>query len=286
MTVLTRGEPGERGGVRFEHWDPSLPIATPWSEPYEAVVNLAGEQAVGKRYTARVKDGILKSRVQSTDWLVNAMGRTEHPPLVFVCASGVGFYGSSLSDARCDESAPAGSDFLALVCVAWEAAAQRAEALGVRVVRARISAVLSEQGGALEQMVRPFKLFAGGPIGTGRQGFSWIHLHDQVSALLACMDGESLAGPVNLCSPEPVSNAEVSRQLGQLLGRPASLKAPAFALKALFGEGAEPLLLGQWAVPRALLAAGFQFRYPTLHAALSAALGVPSSAVAGAGQGS
>jgi hypothetical protein len=241
---------------------------------YDVVVNLAGQQAVGVRYTARIKDRILRSRVDSTTWLVRAMERAEHKPKVFLAGSAIGYYGSQRDSTRVDESAPAGSDFLALVCVAWEGAALRAESFGVRVVRARTGIVLSEQGGPLESLVRPFKWFVGGPIGSGEQGFSWIHLDDEIAALLRCIDDESLRGPINLCAPEPVSNAEVSRAIGELLHRPALLKAPGFALKALFGEGAEPLLGGQWGVPRALLQAGFAFRYAEIHAALRAVLRV------------
>jgi uncharacterized protein (TIGR01777 family) len=272
VTVLTRGEAGVRSGVHAQHWDPSAGSSAALLEVYDAIVNLAGEQAVGVRYTEDVKSRVLKSRVQSTDWLVQAVERAEYKPSVFVCASGTGFYGSTLDTKLVDESAPAGGDFLALVCVAWEAAAQRAEASGVRVVRARIAPVLSERGGALEALLRPFKLFVGGPIGTGKQGFPWIHLHDQIAALKRCMDDSALSGAVNLCAPEPVSNAELSRIIGDLLARPSFLKAPSFALKALFGEGAEPLLGGQYAVPRVLERVGFEFRYRDVRSALSAVL--------------
>ena len=277
VTILTRGAPsdaGATGGVRELHWDPSDRTAPPLAEGYDAVVNLAGEPAVGVRYTERTKDRILKSRVDSTTWLVRAMERAVHRPRVFLAGSAIGYYGSRLEPTRVDESAPAGSDFLALVCVAWEGAAQRAESFGVRVVRARTGIVLGERGGALESLLRPFKMFVGGPIGSGRQGFSWIHLDDEVAALMRCLDDESMRGPVNLCAPEPVSNAELSRIVGELIHRPAFLRAPRFALQALFGEGAEPLLGGQWGVPRALLQAGFQFRYPDLTSALRAALGL------------
>ena len=273
VTVLTRGEARiHEDGVARQHWDPSPTARATFSEVYDAVVNLSGEQAVGVRYSERVKAGILNSRVDSTRWLVRAIEHAEHKPSVFVCASGTGFYGSTLSSTRVDESAPAGSDFLALVCVAWEAAAQAAEAFGVRVVRARIAPVLSEQGGALESLLRPFKLFVGGPIGSGKQGFSWIHLDDQIAALLRACDDGALSGAVNFCAPEPVSNAELSQTIGDLLRRPALLKAPGFALKTLFGEGAEPLLGGQYAVPRALQSVGFDFRYPDLRSALTAIL--------------
>ncbi|HEY3252471.1 MAG TPA: DUF1731 domain-containing protein, partial [Polyangiaceae bacterium] len=163
-------------------------------------------------------------------------------------------------------------DFLAQVCVAWEAAAIGAEQFGVRVVRARIAPVLSEKGGAFEALLRPFKWFVGGPIGTGKQGFSWLHLDDQIAALLRACDDRALKGAVNFCAPEPLSNRELSQIIAELWGRPAVFKAPGFALKALFGEGAEPLLGGQFAVPRALERAGFEFRYADVRSALTAIL--------------
>ncbi len=272
VTVLTRGDAGTRNGVRSVSWDPSDLASARLAESYDAVVNLAGEQAVGVRYSERTKDRILKSRVDSTAWLVRAMERAETKPRVFVAGSAIGYYGSNQSEARVDESAPAGGDFLALVCIAWEGAAERAESFGVRVVRARTGIVLSEQGGALEAMARPFRMFVGGPIGSGAQGLSWIHLEDEVRALIHCSDHESVRGPVNLCAPNPVSNAEASRLIGEILHRPAKLKARGFALKMLFGEGAEPLLGGQWGVPRALERAGFTFRYTDARAALAATL--------------
>ena len=272
VTVLTRGEAGMREGVPHQHWDPSPSAEATFTEVYDCVVNLSGEQAVGVRYSESVKAGILNSRVDTTKWIVRAIEQAEEKPKVFVCASGTGFYGSTLSSARLDESAPAGTDFLAMVCVAWEAAAQSAEQFGVRVVRARISPVLSEKGGALESLLRPFKLFVGGPIGTGRQGFPWIHLDDQIAAILRACDDSALSGPVNFCAPEPISNGDLSRVIGELLHRPSFLKAPSFALKTLFGEGAEPLLGGQYAVPRALERVGFEFKYSDVRSALNAIL--------------
>jgi uncharacterized protein (TIGR01777 family) len=273
VTVLTRGEARiQEDGVSRQHWEPGPAASAAFTEVYDAVFNLSGEQAVGVRYSESVKAGILNSRVDTTQWLVRAIEQAEQKPKVFVCASGTGFYGSTLSSQRVDESAPSGNDFLALVCVAWEGAAKAAEEFGVRVVHARISPVLSEKGGALESLLRPFKLFVGGPIGTGKQGFSWIHLDDQIAALLRACDDSALSGPVNFCAPEPLSNAELSRIIGELLGRPAFFKAPSFALKTLFGEGAEPLLGGHFAVPRALERVGFEFRYADVRSALTAIL--------------
>jgi uncharacterized protein (TIGR01777 family) len=272
VTVLTRGEAGLRNGQYLQHWEPSAIAGVAFTDDYDAVVNLSGEPAVGVRYTAGMKERILKSRVESTECLVRAIARSEHKPAVFVCASGTGFYGSTLSAERVDERAPAGRDFLAQVCVVWEAAARGAETSGVRVVRARIAPVLSERGGALEALLRPFKLFVGGPIGTGQQGFPWLHLDDAVGALKRCIDDSALLGAVNVCAPEPISNAELSQIIGELLGRPSFVRAPRFALKALFGEGAELLLGGQFAVPRELERVGFAFRFKLVRDALSAVL--------------
>jgi hypothetical protein len=189
-------------------------------------------------------------------------------PEVLVCASGVGFYGGRDDAKELDESAPAGSDFLAQVCVAWEGAARQAENGGVRVVSGRIGFVLGKEGGALARLVPIFKSFAGGRLGTGRQMVPWIHLDDVVGAFLKAVDDRTLSGPMNVTAPTPVTNAEFSRALGRALGRPALLPAPSFALKALFGEGAVPLLTGQAAVPRALMDHGFRHRFTDLDAAL------------------
>jgi NAD dependent epimerase/dehydratase family enzyme len=189
-------------------------------------------------------------------------------PEVLVCASGVGFYGGREDAKELDESAPAGTDFLAQVCVAWEGAARQAENVGVRVVCGRIGFVLGKGGGALARLVPIFKAFAGGPLGKGRQMVPWIHIDDVVGAFLKAVDDRTLSGPMNVTAPTPVTNAELSRALGRALGRPALLPAPSFALKALFGEGAVPILTGQAAVPRALTDHGFRHRFTDLDAAL------------------
>lgn len=257
--------------VRWLEWDPDRDGA--WQGELagkDAVVHLAGEQAVGKRYTAAVKDEILKSRVDSTARLVRGMAQAEphERPRVFVCASGVGYYGGRDDAALLDESSPAGSDFLALVCVAWEGAAREAEPLGVRVVSARFGFVLGADGGALAKLVPIFKAFAGGPIGNGRQMMPWVHIDDVTAALLKAIDDATLAGPMNVTAPVPVSNADFSRALGRALRRPAVMPTPAFALKTMFGEGAEPLITGQAAVPSVLLSHGFTHRFSDLNEAL------------------
>jgi uncharacterized protein (TIGR01777 family) len=278
VTVLSRSAVLPRdlsalAGVRGAVWQPGS--AGEWAAELEGasvLVHLAGRQAVGQRYTKRVKDDIYASRVQSTESLVTALARVKHKPSVFVCASGVGYYGGFAGDhAPLDESKPPGDDFLSHVVVEWEARARAAEALGLRVVSARLSPVLGRGGGALGVMALPFKLMVGGPLGSGKQVFPWVHLEDALDALELCMRDARLSGPVNVVAPNAVTNREASRLLGRALHRPSWLAAPAFALRLLFGEGAVPILTGQRAYPGKLEAAGFSFRYPTLAEALAQA---------------
>ena len=257
-------------GVRGAVWDPNA--AGEWGRVLDgarALVHLAGRKAVGERYTEAVKREIFESRVRSTEVLVDALERVERKPSVFVCASGVGYFGGRPDDhAPLDESAPPGDDFLAHVCVEWEARARGAERLGVRVVSTRFGAVLGRGGGALAVMALPFKLMGGGPIGSGRQLFSWVHLDDALGALEFSLADARVTGPVNVAAPNTPAFAEVARELGRALQRPSWLPAPTFALRALFGEGALPLVTGQRAYPAKLLSLGFKFRYPTLREAL------------------
>lgn len=277
VTALTRGTaPSSGEAVRWVQWRPTED--GPWQtalEGQDAVVHLAGESAVGRRYTRALKESIWQSRVESTRAIVRGLEQIHHQagsargalPGVLVTASGVGFYGAH--DARpIDESAGPGSDFLAEVCVAWEAAALEAERFGVRVVAARLGFVLGKAGGALQKLVPIFKAFGGGPIGSGKQMLSWVHVDDVVGAFLKALDDRSLSGPMNVTGPNPVSNAEFSRALARVLRRPAIVPAPAFALRALYGEGAEPLLTGQAALPRVLAEHGFRHRFTDLDAAL------------------
>jgi uncharacterized protein (TIGR01777 family) len=186
---------------------------------------------------------------------------------VFVCASGTGFYGPR-GDDEVDEFAEAGRDFLAQVCVEWEDAARSADRYGVRVVHSRFGFVLGRAGGALAKLVPIFKAYAGGKIGNGKQWGPWVHLDDVAGAILHALGEPSLFGPMNVCAPTAVTNAELSRAIGKVLHKPALLPAPAFALKLLYGEGAEPILTGQRAVPRVLLSHGYSFRFVDLETAL------------------
>lgn len=261
-------------GVEVACWDPfdvgDLPAVL---DGAKAVVHLAGRKAVGERYTKKTKREILESRVKSTETLVTAWRRVRRRTPVFVCASGVGYFGGRAGEhAPLDESAPPGKDFLARVCVEWEERARAAERFGVRVVSARFGAVLGRgKQGPLAIMAKPFRFFAGGPIGSGRQIFCWVHLDDAISALEMAIDDERVTGPVNVAAPDAVAYVEVAKAIGRALHRPSWLRVPSFALRLLFGEGAEPLVTGQRAVPAKLEALGFKFRYPTLDEALAEA---------------
>ncbi len=237
-----------------------------------AVVHLAGEQAVGVRWTDETKRRMTDSRVKSTELLVEGMRRAGSRPQVFVCASAVGIYGARDGAEEVTEASGPGSDFLAELTTKWEAAARGAEELGVRVVRARFGIVLGAGGGALEQMAKPFRMLAGGPIGSGKQVVSWISVEDTVRALCQLLDDDSMSGAVNLVAPHPVTNQQLSDAIGKELGRPSWLRVPAAALRLRFGEGAEPLLTGQRVRPDVLERAGFSWHHPDIQAALHAAL--------------
>lgn len=272
VTVLTRGASAE-GSPRRVHWDPYQ--LGEWAQALDgadAVVHLAGERALGVRYTEQRRRVIRDSRVVTTENVVRALEAANVKPRVLVSCSAVGYYGDRSAADPADESSGPGDDFLARLCIDWEAASERARDFGVRVVNPRMGVVLGPDGGPLATMALPFKLFVGGRIASGNQGLSWIQLDDVIAALALCIDSETIGPKVNLCSPNPVSNADASAALARALGRPNWLPAPAFALKALFGEGAEPILTGQYVVPRALEAAGFVFKSPTLKEAVSRSL--------------
>ena len=241
-------------------------------EGAEALVHLAGAQAVGRRYTASYKKLILDSRVETTKRLVAAMSRLERRPRTFVCASAVGYYGSRPFGRPCDEDAKAGDDFLARVCVQWEQAARSAEPLGVRVVHARIGVVLGD-GGPLQVMALPYRCFVGGPIAGGDQAVSWIDRRDAARALTHCLESEGLRGPVNIVAPEATTNDTLGRLIARTLHRPHLLPVPKWALKLLFGEGAEAIAEGQHVAPQRLLSSGFSFDHAELEQVLSDHLG-------------
>lgn len=277
VVVLTRsgrlpGDMAELTGVRAVRWD--AVSGGEWERELDgaqAVIHLAGEQAVGVRYTEQVKQRIVDSRVKSGEALVRAIEKAKSRPEVMISSSGVGYYGGRLDAAPLDEGSPAGDDFLASVCVVWEGAVQPVEALGVRLVVARLGIVLGKGGGALETMARPFKWFVGGVIGSGKQMFTWIHVDDVIDVIARARTDASLRGPVNVAAPNAVDHTELAHALGRALHRPAIFPVPGFALRALFAEGAVPLLTGQNAVPKKLEGAGYRFQYTSIDAALAEA---------------
>lgn len=242
-----------------------------------AIVHLAGEPIAAKRWDARQKQKIRDSRVESTRVIVEALAAMsdEQRPKVLVTASGADYYGFANRDLDdddpVDERAPAGDSFLARVCLAWENEAAAAENLGVRVVRMRCGVVIGP-GEAMKKMTTPFKLFAGGRIGSGEQWFSWISLPDAVAAYAAAVDDVRYGGAINLVAPESTRNRDLARALGKALHRPSWMPVPSFALRAAVGEVAEYLLEGRRVVPAALEKLSFPFAHPTLESAVAAAL--------------
>jgi uncharacterized protein (TIGR01777 family) len=265
LTMLTRSPTTQApAGVKVSVWDP---VAQPARlDAADAVIHLAGEP-VAQRWTNAVKSRIRESRVRGTRNLVAGMRQMEQPPAVLVCASAIGYYGSRGDEVLGETSAP-GTGFLSEVCVEWEHEADAAAALGVRVVKVRIGIVLEPHGGALARMLPPFRAGLGGPLGSGNQWMSWIHLDDLVELIVHAVENP-LQGVLNGVAPNAATNAEFTRELGRALHRPAIIPVPDFAIKLLFGEMAEMLLLAsQRVVPIAALQSGFRFAYPDLGEAL------------------
>jgi uncharacterized protein (TIGR01777 family) len=284
VRVLTRAlPPGESRhdpgtgvpGVTRVGWNPDG-SAGPWAaalDGADAVINLAGEGIGAKRWTPQRKALLFDSRVAPTRSLVAGIASTVRRPPVFISGSAVGYYGPSGGEPK-TEADPAGDDFLAHICEDWEAEARRAESAATRVAVIRTGVVLERSGGALQKLVKPFKLFAGGPVGTGRQYMSWIHRIDWVEMVRWIVETPAVAGPINLTAPAPVTNREFSRALGRALHRPSLLPAPGFALSLLLGEMAGPLVLsGQRVLPARAQSLGFHFRYPEIDQAFRGIFG-------------
>ncbi|CAB4880485.1 unannotated protein [freshwater metagenome] len=273
ITVLSR-DPQRAArslGVEAIGWDPlTQPAPAEALAGRDGVIHLAGEP-VAQRWSPKAKAAIRDSRQIGTRNLVAGLSAAEPRPAVLLSSSAVGYYGKH-RDERIDEDAPAGSDFLAQVCVAWEREALAAEALGMRVALVRTGVVLDPDGGALKTMLPPFKLGAGGPVAGGGQYLPWIHAEDIVGIYLAALDDTRWSGPVNGSAPEPVTNKEFSKALGRALHRPAIAPVPGFALRLLYGDMAEIVTEGQRAVPARALANGYAFKHPELDEALASTL--------------
>jgi hypothetical protein len=273
VSVLSRSasqaaEP--HAGIKLVRWDGATPRG--WEEALssaDAVVNLAGEGIADGAWTPERKQRIRDSRVRAGEAIVTAIRASDRRPSVLIQASAVGYYGSRGQEPASEWDSP-GTDFLARTCVEWEASTQPVETLGVRRVVIRTGIVLSREGGALSRLATPFRLFGGGPIGSGAQVMPWNHIDDEAAAIRFLIGSPTASGPYNLSAPNQVTNAEFGVELGRALGRPSLIPKPAFAMRLLFGEMADALLEGQRALPTRLLAAGFTFRHPSLAGALRA----------------
>jgi len=266
-------------GTRVVTGDPAA--AGPWLEELaicDGVIHLAGEPIVGHRWSAEFKQKVRDSRVNSTQLIAETLAKSptkaDGSPRVLVNASAIGFYGvfEDNSTEFVETDLP-GTGFLASVCTAWEAAIEPAATAGVRVAIVRVGVVLARDGGALPQIARPFRWFVGGPVGTGRQWVSWIHVEDIAGLFIHAFDRPDAAGPINGTAPEPVTNWGLSQAVATVLGRPCWLRVPRFALRLALGEMAELVTQGQRVIPARAKALGYEFKYPLLEPALRECLG-------------
>jgi hypothetical protein len=274
VTILSRRErrPDPAApGITYITGDPTQ--EGPWmaaAPEHDWIINLAGA-SIFTRWTAAAKKELYDSRILTTRNLVTALGRGDRRQF-FCSTSAIGYYGNRAEEELTEDSPP-GDDFLARLTVDWEAEALKARDLGIRTVVTRFGIVLGKGGGALEQMVSMFRKFLGGPLGSGRQWFSWIHRQDQARAFLFVKDHPEIAGPVNFTAPYPVRNQDLAKALGRVLHRPAFMPAPAFMIRLVLGEFGQVILEGQKVLPQKLLNAGFEFLYPTIDRALEDLLG-------------
>jgi uncharacterized protein (TIGR01777 family) len=265
------------GAADYVAWTPAE--SGPWAVALDGaygVIHLAGapisQGLIGVRWTTAHKREIINSRVAGTRGLVRAMGAAARRPAVLVSASAVGYYGPR-DETPIDEDAPAGADFQARVCAAWEREALEAEALGVRVARVRSGIVLDPSSGALGQLLIPFRLRVGGPIMPGTQYYSWIHPADEIGILLLALEDERAAGPINATAPEPLMSRDFAATIGRVVGSPSWLPVPQLAMRILLGEMADVVVRGQRALPRRAQELGYGFRFPELGPALRELLG-------------
>jgi len=263
-------KPYTPGQVKYVPADTTIPGA--WQEEllkHDAVINLAGA-SIFQRWNEKTKQLIYNSRIHTTRNVVEAM--TGEKGTLLCSTSAVGYYGFQYDEELIEEDSP-GDDFLAKVCVDWEKEALKAADKGVRVTITRFGIVLGKTGGALGQMISAFKKFVGGPLGSGNQWFSWIHMEDLLSAFLFVFDNQDIHGPVNVCSPNPVRNRELATALGKALSRPSFFKAPAFMIRLVLGEFGSVVLEGQRVIPAKLLRQGFMFQYSEITEALKEVIG-------------
>ncbi|MDT3694754.1 MAG: TIGR01777 family oxidoreductase [Ignavibacterium sp.] len=253
---------------KFVSWDYTKP--NEWRSEIEnsfAIIHLAGNNLFEKRWNEKFKSKILESRELSTRNLIEAVKSSTNKPGVFICASGIGIYGDRADELLKEESLN-GNDFLADVCKVWENESRKVEEFGVRSVQIRTGLVLSTEDGALKQMLPAFKFFVGGPLGSGKQWSSWLHIDDIVKIYLYALEGNSISGPVNAVSPNPVTMWEFAKTLGKVLNRPSIFPVPKFVLKLVIGEAAEVVTASQKVVPDKLIKCGYKFKFDNIETAL------------------
>jgi len=269
LTIITRNpgkyEEEHAENQKFVSWSSNL---VSFLEETDYVINLAGENLFGQRWTKEVKDKIYNSRINTTRKLVNSMKKCENPPSLFISGSAVGYYGDS-GEKVLDEDSASGNDFLAKVCFDWEAEAEKAFSAGIRVAIPRIGIVLEEDGGVVEKMKLPFQFFAGGPLGDGRQYVPWVHMEDLCRAILYPIEINNFNGPYNACSANPVTMNELAKTMGKVMNRPSFFRVPEFILKTALGEAAEPILASLRVQPKRLQTSGFEFEFEELEEALA-----------------
>ena len=282
--VLTRNaaHAADKLGKEIEAVEGNPTQPGPWMERVagcDAIVNLVGEGIFNGRWSDTFKATLRDSRIKSTENVAIAIQKAGAKPHVLVNGSAIGYYGFH-GDEDLTESSPAGDDFLAKLCIDWENSAKPMEAMGVRIVLLRTGVVLDKAGGALAQMMLPFKLFAGGPVGSGKQWVSWIHHADEVGIILAALDRRQAAGAINATAPNPATNAQLAKALGAAMSRPSLLPTPGFMLRLALGERACLVLGGQRVLPRRAQELGYVFQFPTIDAALADILAKPAAGAA------
>jgi uncharacterized protein (TIGR01777 family) len=275
VTILTRSLKGAKGSsprISYLEGDPTK--KGPWQEAvknHDVVINLAGA-SIFSRWTDEHKKAIRESRISTTQNIVESIPPQSQKPFTFFSTSAVGYYGFH-GDEELIEDSPPGNDFLARIAVEWEGEALKAREKGARVVMTRFGIVLGEKGGALSQMIPLFKKYIGGPIGSGKQWFSWVHIEDLAEAFVFLTKHPEISGPVNVCSPNPVRNKDLVKALGKALHKPSFIPAPGFMMKLVLGEFGSVILEGQRVIPRRLLENGFVFQYADIHKALQGIVG-------------
>ena len=267
VTIMTRSPAkyaNSKTGYRYCGWGDELVEEL---NRTDVLVNLAGENLFGERWNEEVKKRLVASRIETTRKLVEGIAKAGDKPKVFVSSSAVGYYGEN-GDKELPEGSPPKEDFLSNICVAWEKESEPATQYGVRVVNPRIGVVIEQDGGALEKMLPAFKMFVGGPLGSGKQWFPWIHMQDTIRILEFCATNESLNGPVNCVAPEPVRMSAFTTTLGKVMSRPSFFPVPEFVLSVVVGEAASDIVASQRVIPKVLSDAGFEWLYPDAFSAL------------------